>query len=76
MRRGDRPHIQTILESEIDVIDVLHALAQCRRHIHVRLQPLEKSIVAEVQQSRVTVDENNRVVQIVDVDFSDRKSVV
>ena len=52
------------IEPQVHVVDVRHPLAQRRRDVDVRLQPLEELVVAEVQQRRVAVEQHDRVVQI------------
>src|SRR5262245_38950864 len=69
VRCCDRPHIQPIVEPEVDVIDVVHSITQRRRDIEVRLQPFQEPILPEMQQRRITFDQHDGVVQIADVDL-------
>ena len=46
-------------------------LAQRRREVHVRLQPLEELVLAEVQQRRVVLQQDDGVVHVADVDLRD-----
>src|SRR5689334_635947 len=60
VRGLDRPDDQLIAKPEIHVIDVLHhPLTQRGGHIHVRLQSFEKPLLAEMQQRRVTLDQDD-----------------
>ena len=40
-----------------------------RRKIDVRLQPLEKSILSEVEERRIAPEQHDRVVRVVHVDL-------
>ena len=46
-----------------------HAVVQRRREIDVRLQPLEKLVVAEVHERRVVLEQHHGVARIRDVDL-------
>src|SRR5207302_4547576 len=48
-----RPHVDAIVEPQVDVVDARHALAQRGREIDVLLQPLRELIVAEINHRRV-----------------------
>ena len=62
-------HVHPLVEAQIHVVDVRHPLAQRRREIQVRLQPLEEPVLAEVQQRRVVLEQHHRVVRVADVDL-------
>ena len=61
------PDVHPRIESEIHVIDVGDALAQGRRQLQIRLNPLEELVIAEMQERRVPVEQHHRIVGIADV---------
>src|SRR5262245_59259898 len=65
------PHVHALIEAQVHVVDLRHALAQRRRQIHVRLQALQEPVLADVQQRRIVLQHHDGVVRIVDVDLRD-----
>src|SRR5262245_43734896 len=63
------PHVNPIVESQIDGVDRGDALAQRRRQLQVRLQPLEELVLPQLNHRYVVVQDDGRVVQVADVDL-------
>ena len=55
-----RPDVHALVEPQVDVVDVRHALAQRRRQVEVRLQPLDELVVAEAHQRGVALRGSRR----------------
>src|SRR6185436_486613 len=64
--RGSRagPDVHVLPKPQIDVVDVVHPVAQRVRHIHVGLQPLRELLGAEPDDHRVTVQQDDSVSRV------------
>ena len=56
-----RPDVHAFVEPQVDVVDVRHPLAQRRREIEVRLQPLDELLVADAHQRGVALEHHDGV---------------
>ena len=68
-RRRRRPHEHPRVVTQIDVIDGRDPLAQRRRQIELRLQPLGELLAAEVHARRIVVEHHHRVLIVRDVNL-------
>src|SRR5882672_5129778 len=66
---GRGPHVDSIVEPQVDVIDVLHPLAQRRRQLEIRLQPRKKLVLAEVDDGRIARENDRGIVKVGHVDL-------
>src|SRR5262249_15919988 len=69
LRRLGRPHVNPIVKSQIDVVDVRHARAQGRRQFQIRFEPRDEPVVADVNHRLIAVQDHARVVLIGNVDL-------
>ena len=66
---ASRLHVDALLEAKIHVVDVRDTLAERLGDLQVRLEPLAKAILAEVQQRRIVVEQDDGIVRVGDVDL-------
>src|SRR5262249_26081348 len=64
-----RPHVDAVVEPQVDVVDLGDPLAERRRQIQVRLQALQELVLAEQDHRRVAGQDHRGVVQIAHVDL-------
>src|SRR5579864_5763410 len=68
-RHARRPHVDAIVEPQIDVVDVCDPLPQRRREIQIRLEPREELVVPEVDDRRIAAQNHRRVPLVAHVDL-------
>src|SRR5262245_39927118 len=68
---GLRPDVHAFTESEIDVIDVGHAVSQCACEIEVRAQALRKLVVPHVNERCVVLENDGRILTVSHVNLRD-----
>src|SRR5438552_4019581 len=64
-----RPYVHALVESQIHVVNRRNALAKRGREVKIRLKPLGKLLRADAYQRGVTLQDENGVADVADVDF-------
>ena len=64
-----RPHVHAVVEPQVDVVDVGHALAERFRQLQVRLQPLQELVFAQPDHGWILIEDDAGVVHVGHVDL-------